>query len=398
MAGNFAYADVNADRIAELQQQIHVLEEQKEQLQGSIAETSARAGTLNAEIARLKSQVTTLQVQIQLTGKKIDQTSLQITDVQQNIVVTESKIDYQKDTIGEMLQYLYQRDNESFVGVLMKNATLSEYFNQEQYALSVNDKLITLVDSLKDAKDNLAGQKNDLEGKKTDLVTLKQELDVQKNSVVKVQNDTSSLLKQTKGQEAAYQKMLSEVEKKQANFFAELQSLESDAITGGKFIVHVSATCNPPKGSFVFPEDTKRLTQGYGMTAYAKRGAYGGAPHNGIDNANGYGTPIHAIADGTIIANGGNNPGWGNWVAIQHQSTCNFVSIYGHMSTLAPLKVGTAVKQSQVIGYEGATGNVTGAHLHLSIYKDFFTYVNPKKNDDLYFNYYEGTVNPLNYY
>ncbi len=67
------------------------------------------------------------------------------------------------------------------------------------------------------------------------------------------------------------------------------------------------------------------------------------------------------------------------------------------MSSLSFLRVGTEVKAGDVIGYEGATGNASGSHLHLSIYKDFFTYISDKKSGQLYFNYFEGTVNPLDY-
>ena len=72
------------------------------------------------------------------------------------------------------------------------------------------------------------------------------------------------------------------------------------------------------------------------------------------------------------------------------------VSIYGHLSAFEFLRVGTRVKAGQVIGYEGATGHVTGSHVHLSIYKDFFTYVKDK-NGQLYFNYFDGSINPLDY-
>ena len=108
--------------------------------------------------------------------------------------------------------------------------------------------------------------------------------------------------------------------------------------------------------------------------------------------ASGYGSLIRAIGDGEIIANGANS-GWGNWIAVKHPPI-NLVSVYGHMSALSPLKVGTQVKAGDIIGYEGATGNATGSHLHLSLYKDFFTYM---KGTELYFNYFDGSVNPDDY-
>ena len=171
--------------------------------------------------------------------------------------------------------------------------------------------------------------------------------------------------------------------------------MELKIISGGFYIVHIKADYLPPKGTklFQWPEDDYHITQGYGMTRYARRGAYGGAPHNGIDLAGGFGSQIKAIGDGKIIANGYND-GFGNWVAIQH--AFNLVSVYGHMSSLSPLKVGSDVRVGQVVGYEGSTGNSTGSHLHLSVYKEFFTYIHDKK-DQLYFNYFDGSINPTDY-
>jgi murein DD-endopeptidase MepM/ murein hydrolase activator NlpD len=401
MAG-FSQALTNDEKIAALQAQIQQLEEQKKQLQGTIADTSARAKTLSAEIQNLKNQIAALQVQIQLTGKKIDQTSVQISNVQENILTTEQKIEYQKTTIGSLLQYLHQRDNETLVGILMKNPTLSDYFEQEEYALAVNNQLVELVDSLKKTSVELDNQKHDLESKKGSLESLKQDLAAQKNLVTAVQTDKNNILKVTKGEEAAYQKMLIDVENKENLFFAQLRELETNIIQGGLYIVHVTADGNLPtkaKGIFQWPETGYHTTQGYGCTTYARcgraKGPYAGAPHNGLDIAAGFGSTISAMADGIIIANG-KNDGWGNWVAIQHPSKYNLVSIYAHMSALSFLQVGTTVKAGQTIGYEGNTGNVTGSHLHLSIYKDFFTYVK-EKNGQLYFNYFEGSVNPLNF-
>ncbi|HYU65082.1 MAG TPA: M23 family metallopeptidase, partial [Candidatus Paceibacterota bacterium] len=161
------------------------------------------------------------------------------------------------------------------------------------------------------------------------------------------------------------------------------------------FIIHVTADSVPPAGTklFQWPESNYRVTQGYGMTKYARRGAYGGAPHNGLDIVGGFGSEIRSIGDGEIVSNG-QNDGWGNWVAVKHPN--NMVSVYAHMSAFALLKVGTPVTMGQVIGYEGSTGNSSGSHLHLSLYSNFFTYIKDK-NGQLYFNYFEGSLNPLDY-
>ncbi len=397
----FVSADSEQDKISQLQAQIQQLEQQKQQLQGTISQTASQADTLKNQVQNLQNQINSLKIQALLTGKKIDQTSLQLGTVQDTISDTQKKVDYEKDTIAQMLLYLHKRDNESLVGILLKSADLSDYFNQEQYALTISSRLLSTIEDLRKAETDLNTQKNDLESKKQDLESLKRDQDAQKSSLATVQTDKNHLLVTTKGQEAAYQKMLVDVQNQENLFFSQLRELETHVIQGGLYIVHVTAGALPNKGTklFQWPEEGYRVTQGYGCTTYArcgrKGGPYGGAPHNGVDMAAGFGTPIHAIGAGQIIANGKNN-GWGNWVAIQHPNQYNLVSIYAHMSALSFLQVGTPVTAGEVIGYEGNTGNAEGSHLHLSLYKDFFTYVRDK-DGQLYFNYFEGTIDPRDY-
>jgi murein DD-endopeptidase MepM/ murein hydrolase activator NlpD len=90
-------------------------------------------------------------------------------------------------------------------------------------------------------------------------------------------------------------------------------------------------------------------------------------PHNGVDYAAPYGTPVVASADGTVIFKGWNN-GYGNCIKIRHKNG-RYVTLYGHLSNYARgINVGTKVKQKQLIGYVGSTGYSTGPHLHYTIY------------------------------
>ncbi len=76
------------------------------------------------------------------------------------------------------------------------------------------------------------------------------------------------------------------------------------------------------------------------------------------------GTPIYAIADGTVlIADGsGYNGGYGLYVVIDFNDGGQ--AIFGHMSKVATY-AGEAVKQGDIIGYVGSTGRSTGPHVHI---------------------------------
>ena len=83
-------------------------------------------------------------------------------------------------------------------------------------------------------------------------------------------------------------------------------------------------------------------------------------PHNGTDYVAPVGTPIWAAGDGVVIKSSYGQYN-GNYVFIKHSNT--YVTKYLHLKR-RKVKTGQRVKQGQVIGTLGATGRVTGAHLH----------------------------------
>lgn len=94
------------------------------------------------------------------------------------------------------------------------------------------------------------------------------------------------------------------------------------------------------------------------------------AYHSGTDIATPGGTPILAAADGTVtIANaidswGG---GYGYHIKVKHNDT--YDTLYAHCSSIC-VTVGQEVKQGEVIGYVGTTGNSTGNHLHFEVWQN----------------------------
>lgn len=114
------------------------------------------------------------------------------------------------------------------------------------------------------------------------------------------------------------------------------------------------------------PLQFTRITSGYSKSR--KHPILGGRrPHYGIDYAAPTGTPILAIADGTVTACGWNG-GYGKQVTIKHAK--GYQSMYGHLSRFASgIRIGKSVYQKQPIGYVGSTGLATGPHLDFRLLK-----------------------------
>lgn len=84
-------------------------------------------------------------------------------------------------------------------------------------------------------------------------------------------------------------------------------------------------------------------------------------PHRGVDYGAATGTPIRVTGNGQITYLGWNG-GYGKSIKVRH--TNGYETYYAHMSKYGKYKKGQIVKQGDIIGYVGNTGNSTGPHLH----------------------------------
>jgi murein DD-endopeptidase MepM/ murein hydrolase activator NlpD len=103
------------------------------------------------------------------------------------------------------------------------------------------------------------------------------------------------------------------------------------------------------------------VSDSYVSTGYKTGGSlWSSGAHTGIDFHASTGTSVHAVGSGTVVEAGWGGS-YGNQVVIKMAD--GMYTMYGHLSSIG-VSVGQSVTPGQQIGLSGATGNVTGPHLH----------------------------------
>jgi len=140
-----------------------------------------------------------------------------------------------------------------------------------------------------------------------------------------------------------------------ASFIPTVSRGKTGAGTGTSNIGTQSCNGGPVGSGFIWPTNGPHTLSG---------NDYGPA-HLGIDISAPAGTPILAASAGVVvIAQGGYNYGYGNFIEIDHGN--GYATIYAHLSQIN-VSVCQGVGAGQLIGLAGSTGNSTGSHLHFEI-------------------------------
>lgn len=359
------------DQKAQKQIQLRQLQDQINQYNQQIQQKKAQKASLSNEISLYDTEIAATGIQIQATQTNIDNTNLQIQETQNQIQEKSDQIAREKVLLAELIVTLNEYDNTSTLQLGLGSNNFSDFMDQVQYTESIQEKVSSLLQQIKDLKAKLEQDEQDLEASLQKLTELQDQLQLTQQTLTDQKTSKVALLEQTKGQEARYQKLLSQSQNEEAEVNKEINDLEAK-LRGDKTF----NALKPIHGILAYPIDGV-ITQGYGNTGFTSLGY---SFHNGLDIAGPAGTPIYAAADGVIEATGTGETAYGNWVVIRHSGIKatnghEILTLYGHMRTFV-VKKGQSVKQGTLIGYEGNTGNTSrllygpdrGYHVHFTVF------------------------------
>jgi len=349
------------DSIDRKSKELQEINDKIKESQRGLEEIQSQSRTLEREVKSVNQNINQANLSIRSGEIAIDKLKLEIESIHYDIADIENEISSKEKAVVKILQEFQQREAESMLIIFLRNKSLAESVFEVQSLTDFGDSLSTEVGALKNTKIALAGKLEETSGKKTTMEMERENLKNRKMILDDLKKDKQTILTQTKNQEQIYQKIIGDLEKKQAEIAAEIEKLEEELKIA--FDPNVLPTKRPQV--LGHPVSSILITQEYGATAFASR-AYKTKLHNGIDFKAPIGTPILSAEDGEVVAVGNNGQvQYGRYILIKHQN--NLATLYAHLSREI-VKKGDAVKRGQIIGYSGNTGYSTGPHLHFGVY------------------------------
>ncbi|OGZ34085.1 MAG: hypothetical protein A2Y98_03365 [Candidatus Portnoybacteria bacterium RBG_19FT_COMBO_36_7] len=191
-----------------LQQQLDGIQAQIDQYRAEIGEAQSQTKTLKREIQLLDAKKKEMELQVQQTQLVLEQTKLGIDEKNSQIQGEENKLDRERKLLAEYVQGIYEFDQESMIELIFSKKRLSDVFSEMSSLEAMQKKTQETIAQIKTIKVNLEQQKEELSQKQEEELQLKALQEIQRASLKIQQNEKSNLLTQTKGEEAAYQKML----------------------------------------------------------------------------------------------------------------------------------------------------------------------------------------------
>ena len=332
------------------------------------AAAKALESELKEKVSVLQSQISVLKSQISEVQNSIGVKEQEITAKQNEIARKEQEIADQWDDFKSHMAAMQELRDGGSVAMLRSVNDLYELltFNEVMQDISVKDTEI--LDNMKAAKEALVADRTQLVEERTQLQNKKAELDAQNKQMQSKQNELNNSVKEARLSAA-------EAQQAQKNAQAAIESDEMNYEAVKKEIQKLIAAAAASKpqlsfSGFICPlKSYTRISSEYGWRKNPVSGV--NKLHAGTDFAAPAGTPIYAAASGYVQVAGWSSGGYGNYVIIYHGKMSDgnqYSTLYGHMRSVAT-SAGKYVQQGEIIGYVGSTGNSTGNHLHLEVWK-----------------------------
>ena len=347
-------ADINKlkNESAALDKKQAEVEKKLKELANDKKQVLNRRALLDDKIANTSAQISNVESQIANYNELIAQNEAALAEAE----VEEAE---QYDLFCRRVRTMEEQGTVTYWEVLFGATSFSDMLSRLADVQEIMEADQRVIDELKALQVEIAATKAGLEENKAATEVAKAELETKKAELNQQRNEATALVQEIKNNEAEYKDAKDELDKEEERIQAEIVRLSKE-LAAQEAAAGQSQQSNP--GGYIWPVDSRYITSTMG--GRASPGGVGSTNHKGTDIGRvGYTSPIYAAKAGTVIVSTYTRS-YGNYVVVSHGS--GNTTLYAHMSS-RKVEVGQKVKQGQVLGITGSTGNSTGPHLHFEI-------------------------------
>ena len=370
----------------DLKNQAQEIADQGAALQQEIDANQSDTQTTIEKKSDIDKQITITEAEIQNTNAQIQQYSLLIAEKQSELEDALARQAEMNETYKARIRAMEENGTISYWSVLFKATSFSDLLSRIDSIHEVAEADQRMLDELDAIAQEIEADRQSLEDEmaaqeeaKAALAEQEATLQAQRSEadayLIELAAAYDNLTDEYLANEAEEEALRKEIMEAQAAYEAALSAEEAERLAqqNQNNVAGSGSTSNvtPSTSGFISPlPGGAYVTCAYGWRIHPIWGDK--RFHSGVDLGASQGTPIYAIAAGTVTtATYGDANGY--YVSISHGN--GYGSVYCHMTNYT-VSVGDSVSQGQVIGYVGSTGWSTGPHLHFEIHVNGST-VNP---------------------
>ena len=327
-----------------------------DQLNNKIDDVQSQLNAGKKESKSLASQIEALERQIQAKESELDEiqrsitaTKAQIGTAQAEMEQVQTEMTEQNENMNQRLRAMYKNGNTGMIEVLLGSSDLSSLVSNIDMISRIYDSDTEVLETMQATYDKIESQKKQLETMNAQLKEQEAAAKAKQDEMEADQQVISTKKSEVDKDNKELAAMLDEFQAEADALTREIQNLQSSGTTYSGGIMAWPA----PGYTRVTSEYGNRI---HPVLGYAKF-------HSGMDIGCPSGSKVVAANDGTVIK-AAYSGSYGNMVMIDHGG--GIVTLYAHNSKLL-VKAGDKVTRGQQIAVSGATGRVTGPHLHFEV-------------------------------
>jgi len=326
----------------------------------TISRYGKRIDRLTGEVASLRNREAAVRVRLNAKQAELDHAVAELDQAKKHLAVVRARLKRALTALRERLVAIYETGTPDLLSVIVGANGYDDLVDRTEYLNHIrgmDEAVVTRVRDLRNqvkrtvarlrtVKDRIEAARDVIAVEEQALVNARAAVEQRQSALVSARAGRVSALKKI---EASEEELEGDVASVQAELAALLGETASSPLPAGPI--------RYGSGQFIWPVDGA-VVSGFGMRW--------GRMHEGIDIAAPAGTPIRAVASGSVVLlqSEAESGGYGNFTCLDHGG--GLQTCYAHQTSFA-VGSGQSVSQGEVIGYVGCTGHCFGDHLHFEV-------------------------------